>query len=235
MINIREEYRSASPSENAAFAENFNKSCFNRQDAHPMYPGLLATWLWHPPLFGKPVAKGFSLVEALVALAITGLIMTLTIQTLLRSPANATYVFRVSDYLEHLAAVARVQELKTGQSPIHSGNANGLAAILPTLETGATHVSASPEYLDYPGGLRVYLRPEQLVGTVTGLSNPIYTGTNNREWLLLDLNRNTAPTNLSTNGDLVLVRVHNGTQHVYTARQVDAAFPSTFYDSFKGY
>jgi prepilin-type N-terminal cleavage/methylation domain-containing protein len=179
---------------------------------------------------------GFSLVELIVVLALSAVVFGFTIKALVAQPASNLWTKQVGDYIEMLAAVYNDYEMKTGKTPINSGNTDGLMSILPTLSTGIVDGYASPEYFTYPGGFRAYFKPEQLEGTVTGITNPILAGTDNREWLLLDMQPSTPPTNLATNGDLVLLRIDNTTGRILTARQVaSGTFSASFYDTAKGY
>jgi type II secretory pathway pseudopilin PulG len=180
-------------------------------------------------------AKAFSLIELLLALGLTGIIMTMTLGALFNNPPQKRWGRMVEDYATHLAATYNTYQLQRGWPPINASNTNGLAGLLPTTESGITYVSSSPEYLQYSAGFRVYLKPEQLSGSVTGLSSPVLANTLPREWLLLDLDPTSTPTNL-TQPDLVLLRVDNTTGQVLTAHQVaSGTFSESFYDTFKGY
>jgi prepilin-type N-terminal cleavage/methylation domain-containing protein len=180
-------------------------------------------------------ARGFTLIELLLALGLTGIIMTMTLGALFNNPPQKRWGRMVEDYATHLAATYNTYQLQRGWPLINASNTNGLAGLLPTTESGITYVSSNPEYVQYQAGFRVYLRPEQLSATVTGITNPILPNTLPREWLLLDLDPNTAPTNL-TQPDLVLLRVDNTTGQVLTAHQVASGiYSESFYDTFKGY
>ena len=178
--------------------------------------------------------SGFSLAEVVIATGIIGIITVMSLRILLDAPQRETeWANRVSDYAIRLSSAYREYKLTTGHPPINTSNTDGLAAVLPDNESGSTHSSTSPEYLDYPGGFRVYLKPEQLAASVTGISATILTDTDNREWLLIDMNPDTAPSNLATDDDLVLLRVNNTTGSIQSAYQVDSTtFPTvTFYDN----
>jgi hypothetical protein len=181
----------------------------------------------------------FSLAELLIVLALTGLMMTLTIPFLVnRSPSSAWG--RVSqDMVRHLASVYNQTVLKTGNPPVLASD--GVPGILPTYETMATYTAAAPANISYASGITLYLHPENTNIPGDRGNNPtILTGTNNREWLLLDMNGSAAPNSLGTSGDRVLLYIENTTGRVLTARQKcqedgTSTYGQSFYDVYKGY
>ena len=170
--------------------------------------------------------KGFSLVEALVALTLTAVIAGLAISVLVgqnkagKAQARTTY-----DFISHLATVYRIYDLQTGRRLRNSDNTDGIADFLPDYESTVTHVASSPEHLQYPEGAVLYLKPEQL----GAISDPIYTGSENRDWLLFDID-GTAGSNSIAGGDQVLLYINNNTGQVLTAWQVECDATQSYYD-----
>jgi hypothetical protein len=182
------------------------------------------------------LARAFTMAELLVALGVAGLVMAMSLATLFNNPPSKRWGRMADDMVTHLAATYHTYQLETGWPLVHAGHPDGASALLPLNDTSGTHNTLGTEYLDYQGGFRLYLKPEQLAATVTGLNNTILADTQNREWLLLDMDAASAPTNLSTDPDLVLLRIHNDTGQVLTAHQVEpGTFAASFYDTYKGY
>ncbi|MDX2084840.1 MAG: prepilin-type N-terminal cleavage/methylation domain-containing protein [Candidatus Melainabacteria bacterium] len=192
---------------------------------------LRVSRVWQRTLVGagNPSARraGLSLVEVLVSLALLGLLVGMSVQLLTQNP-RGPWVARVSDYLAHVAALAHRVELSTGR-PVDV-SAGGLATLLLSAESAVETIMTSPAHLRYPSGVWVYLYPEQ----VSGMSDPIFAGTHNREWLLLDLNGDQSPNALSEQGDRVLLHLNSQSGRIQTAYQINMlAFDRSFFDAEK--
>ena len=181
----------------------------------------------------KAKLKGFSLAELLIVLALTGIVLAMSLKLLTDTPSG-TYGRLAEDYARHLATVYEQYQLKNGQP--FDLSTNSIATLLPTWETTTIHNAASPESLDYPSKIVVYLRPEQ----VSGMPATILAGTNNREWIMVDIDGTDGPNALGTSGDRVLFYVENTSGRVLTAYQkcVEdsvSTYDQSFYDIHKGY
>ena len=185
-------------------------------------------------------ASAFTLAEVLMVLGLLGVIAALLIRGVMMPKTNS-YGRSAEDFSAHLAMIYKTQVLRTGSPPSTTVAANTLAGILPTADTMTVFNAVSPETLTYSAKMIVYLKPEQCTGTAcnsAGLTDPVLTGTSNREWLLLDINGTEGPNTFGTSGDMVLLYINNATGDVQTAWQVapgTGAFERSFYDSFKGY
>ncbi len=211
--------------------------------------------------------QGVSLIEALVALAMVSTVVVLTIPVLTGGFAQTnskTWSRSVSDYFHHLASAYNTVNLKYGAGPVaattvdNNGNpvsvyADGLASMLPDWETAITYDVGPPAVLDYPAGLRVYLKPEQAGADPNNEidNTTIMSGTNNKEWLLLDMNGSSGSNSTTVTGDRVLIYVEDTTGQIFTAWQKCKAlggtvasntctysgddFYKSFYDEVKGY
>ncbi|MEB3245502.1 MAG: prepilin-type N-terminal cleavage/methylation domain-containing protein [Vampirovibrionales bacterium] len=181
-------------------------------------------------LTGQP-NPGFTLAEIIVALILMGLVAVFSVNLIMTRPSDR-FARMTEDYIHHLASIYEAQNLRTGSPPITATTPDGMAALLPQLESMATHTTSSPEQITYTNRMVVYLKPEQ----VSGISNPVLTGTDNREWLLLDVDGTQGSNSLTSSGDRVLIHVDNDTGQVQTAWQVDSgSFSQSFYDVYKGY
>jgi prepilin-type N-terminal cleavage/methylation domain-containing protein len=152
--------------------------------------------------YHSAVAKGFTLAELLIGLALLGVLSTLSITVLTNQNSSATWARTAEDYLHSLASVYSQTMLKTGNPPVLASN--GIAGILPAYETMATYTAGPPARITYPTGMVVYLYPED--ATIPGLladrgaTPTILSPQNNREFLLLDMNGATAPNSLASGG-----------------------------------
>jgi type II secretory pathway pseudopilin PulG len=221
---------------------------------------------------------GVSLVEILLVLALSALVATLSIAMVVQQPSKVWN--RVAeDYVQHLAKVYNKVVLQHGDTPINALTSagatrysDGITTVLQSWESIATYTSSSPAYFTYPSKIRVYVNPEDTAITDTGNELPIHqTGTpsaimeksstvvtNNKEWLLLDMNGTDAPNSMGVSGDRVLLIVDDATGRVMTAWQKCNEFGGTvngatnttctlstvspnrvyyrsFYDVYKGY
>lgn len=128
-----------------------------------------------------------------------------------------------------------------GTTPLYS---DGLASVLPTVESLVTYTArnsgtSTPGQLLYPSNLLLYLDPEDTNIPDTGNQLPIHqasaltpdnpvtaaspqtimAGTDDREWLLLDVNGTGGQNDLGISGDRVLLMVDDSTGRVLTAWQ----------------
>jgi prepilin-type N-terminal cleavage/methylation domain-containing protein len=183
--------------------------------------------------FGLSSAVGFTLAELLIVLALSGILAALTLNLITKTPSG-TYGRLAEDYARHLASVYEQYQLKNGQP--FDLTTNNVASLLPTWESIAIYTSSSPELLTYPSRVIVYIKPEQ----VSGMSATTLAGTNNREWVMMDVNGTTGPNSLSSSGDRVLFYIENTSGRVLTAYQKcqedgTTTYTQSFYDLYKGY
>jgi prepilin-type N-terminal cleavage/methylation domain-containing protein len=190
--------------------------------------------------------KGFSLVEMLVALVLVGTIAGLSMQAIKPDTTLNMAGRKTANFCDHVAAVYQRIYHQYGVTPLTvdydengSPDNNGVPAFLKEFDSVAGYSSASPEYLDYPSGFRVYTAPEQL----SFMTGSIHTALNGkgiteRERLLVDVDPASAPGGL-TNGDVVLLIVDEDTGQVLTGRQFAVQnglalgnFPVSFYDTY---
>ena len=212
---------------------------------------------------------GFTLVEALISLALVAFISILSVKLLEPPPRQNSYGRKAGDFIEHIISMHRQVELSRGRAPLTPDLAGafldldnntatpelGFAVSLMQTETQANYCTsaANPEcstwatnsadFLDYPGGMRLYLRPEQFSWLRTQLqsapfsidvgnfdrstviptpSNGIPTATANRyriqSFFLLDMDSLTPPTGLNQD-DLLLLYINNDSGTISTAAQ----------------
>lgn len=212
---------------------------------------------------------GFTLVEALISLALVAFISILSIKLLEPPPRQNSYGRKAGDFIEHIISMHRQVELTRGRAPLTPDLAGafldldnnpatpelGFAVSLIQTETQANYCNsvANPEcstwatnsadFLDYPGGMRLYVRPEQFpwlraqlqlapfsidVGNfdrtivIPTPSNGISTTTANRyriqSFFLLDMDSLTPPTALNQD-DLLLLYINNDSGTISTAAQ----------------
>jgi type II secretory pathway pseudopilin PulG len=212
---------------------------------------------------------GFTLVEALISLGLVAFISILSVKLLEPPPRQNSYGRKAGDFIEHIISMHRQVELSRGRAPLTPDLAGafldldnntatpelGFAVSLMQSQTQANYCTsaANPEcstwttnnadFLDYPGGMRLYLRPEQFPwlrnrlllapfsltvanmnrnAVVPNPSNGIPTATANRykiqSFFLLDMDPLTRPTALN-NDDLLLLYVNNDSGTISTAAQ----------------
>ncbi len=206
--------------------------------------------------------NGFTLVEALISLGLVAFISVLSVKLLEPPPRQNSYGRKAGDFIEHLISVHRQVELSRGRAPLTPDLAGtyldldnvtttpelGFPVALMQNETQATYCSSgnpecttawatnSADFLDYPGGMRLYLRPEQFTWVRTLLQsapfsiaatnfnrNTVVAPTTTRPYrvqsfYLLDMDPLTPPTALA-NDDLVLLYVNNESGTISTAAQ----------------
>ena len=212
---------------------------------------------------------GFTLVEALISLGLVAFISILSVKLLDPPPRQNSYGRKAGDFIEHIISMHRQVELSRGRAPLTPDLAGafldldnntatpelGFAVSLIQSQTQANYCTSAtnPEcstwttnnadFLDYPGGIRLYLRPEQFGWlrnrlllapfrlTVANMNrnavvptptNGRPTATANRykiqNFFLLDMNPLSRPTALS-NDDLVLLYINNDSGTISTAAQ----------------
>lgn len=208
--------------------------------------------------------NGFTLVEALISLGLVAFISILSVKLLEPPPRQNSYGRKAGDFIEHLISVHRQVELTRGRAPLTPDLSTppryldldnlpattelGFSVALMQNETQANYCTsaANPEcatwatnnadFLDYPGGMRLYLRPEQFTWVRTLLQsapfsiaatnfnrNTVVAPTTTRPYrvqsfYLLDMDPLTPPTALA-NDDLVLLYVNNESGTISTAAQ----------------
>jgi type II secretory pathway pseudopilin PulG len=229
--------------------------------------------------------NGFTLVEALISLSLVGFITMLSVKLLEPPPRQNGYGRKAGDLIEHLISAHRQIELSRGRAPLTPDlNGNylnldnnsatpelGFAVSLMQTETQATYCSsgnpecttpwAGQDYLDYPGGIRLYIRPEQFTWwknyiVLTNFNRnavvPVTTNTYRiQSFFLLDMDSRSTPTAL-TNDDLVTLYINNESGNIITTSQeiinlmrsqnppaavgtVAVWWPCSFYDVHKRY
>lgn len=170
--------------------------------------------------------------ELLIVLSLVGTLCVLSIKLLVKTKSEP-WPRVMDDYATHLGTVYNQILLQTGNVPVLASN--GLPGYLATWESIATYTSSSPSNLAYPSRIVVYLYPEQ----VAGISNPVLSGTNNREWMLVDMNGSNGPNVLTSGGDQVLLYIENTTGRILTSCQKKAELgqsgTQSFYDVARGY
>jgi len=140
----------------------------------------------------RAVKTGFSLAEALIALAITAVVATLAIGVLVNQnpKGEATYGRTTADFITHLSTVCKKAHLEYGAGPLAAQtiDAGGVAIyaypyntaqrtvgvdddqnrgfswILKDWESTVTYTAGS-QSLAYPEGLILYLTPDIPIGT----------------------------------------------------------------------
>ncbi|MBX2860235.1 MAG: hypothetical protein KTR14_03305 [Vampirovibrio sp.] len=196
--------------------------------------------------------RGLSLVEAVISLGIAALIAVLAFNALKDSPRKK-WPKVTEAYFHHLSAAYSNVNLRYGAGPmtaVDSAGAlvftDGIEDFLIDWESTVTYDAGPPELLDYPEKFILYLDPEGLADDqYTNIPDPVMAGTDNKEWVLLDVNGTLSPNSLSSNGDRVLIYIDDDTGRILTAKQMcleqdpdctenyDAM--DTFYDQYKGY
>lgn len=187
----------------------------------------------------------FSLVETLMALVLVGVVASLSIQAMKPENALDDAGRKTANYCMHLSSTYQRIYNKFGVTPLNvdfdengTADGNGIPDFMREYDSLAGYSNTSPEYLDYPSGVRAYIRPEQFgfMGSVNGALNG--AGITAKERILLDVDPISLPTGLG-NGDLVLLIVDDATGHVYTGNAFaiekglsTASFPESFYDRF---
>lgn len=135
----------------------------------------------------------------------------------------------------------------------------GMSIFLPEWES-SVKTGTAPVRLEYPSNVIVYTRPDEATVTDTlnqipneGSDNTpvgfahddIMDYTDDREWLLLDMNGTKSPNSITAGGDRVLVNVNDKNCRILTARQkckevnpgsnCTEAYAQSFYDVYKNY
>jgi prepilin-type N-terminal cleavage/methylation domain-containing protein len=190
--------------------------------------------------------NAFSLVETLMALVLVGVIASLSIQAVKPENALDDQGRKTANFVSHLSSTYQRIYNKFGVTPLNvdfnedgTADGSGVPDFIREYDSLAGYSNASPEYLDYPSGVRAYIRPEQFGfmggGVNTALSG---AGITNKERILLDVDPLSLPTGLA-NGDLVLLVVDDQTGHVYSGNAFaiekglsTATFPASFYDRY---
>jgi hypothetical protein len=191
----------------------------------------------------------FSTAELLIALSLLGVLAVLGLNLLLTAPGDTwprmveDYFRQLSSVYNKIKLEtgdtplnALDNTLSTPSTPVYL-YPDGIASVLQTWESTKTYVPKGPSVaakLLYPSNMVVYLDPEdtnipdsnnQLPIHQPGALNPnsdsssIMTGTNDHEWLLIDVNGDAGPNSLGVGGDRVLLIVDDPTGRVLTAWQ----------------
>lgn len=216
--------------------------------------------------------KGFTLTEALISMGLLAFITMLSVKLLEPPPKANLFGRKAADVIQHLVSAHHQAEITRGRPPLTpdfvgafpdlDGNpatpevgfavhlmqaelqANYCAAVTPPVtqppECSTTY--AGRDFLDYPGGVRLYLRPEQFPFVRTALTQPPFSIANNtanynrdtvmvnnrykiQNFLLLDMDNKTIPTGLpatagtTTNSDVVLLYINNDSGTISSVTQ----------------
>lgn len=215
--------------------------------------------------------KGFTLTEALISMGLLAFITMLSVKLLEPPPKANLFGRKAADVVQHLVAAHQQAEITRGRPPLTPDfvgafpdldsnpatpevgfavhlmqselQANYCAAVTaPATQPPECSTYAGRDFLDYPGGVRLYLRPEQFPFVRTALTQPPFsianTGANyNRNtvmvnnrykiqnFLLLDMDNKTAPTGLpatsgtTVNSDVVLLYINNDSGTISSVTQ----------------
>jgi len=199
-------------------------------------------------------AGGFSLAELLITMALTALILVLSLKMVsgLQTRDASQYKRMAGDFVHHLGAACEVVKYRYGAGPVNaqtvdgSGNpadafADGWTTFLPGWESTTPALTTAPTVLNYPQDMLLYLKPYET--TVPDPSNQIpntptniMSGVDDATWVLLDMNGTDSPNSISSTGDRVLLNIDDTTCQVETAaelcteRSCTEAYGSSFYD-----
>ncbi|MDX2085520.1 MAG: hypothetical protein SFZ03_09040 [Candidatus Melainabacteria bacterium] len=178
---------------------------------------------------------GVSLIEIIVALGLMGLLMTLSISLLTTNPTSK-WNKAADDYALHVASFAHQYQLKNGQPLINATNTEGIAGVLPNWETASTY-NSSTFTLTYPNQIQVNLHAETYGGGGTALQTALGctwpSTSNQREWIIVDINGSAGPNSLACGGDQVALMVENTTGRIRTAKKWNNSCAASFYDVYK--
>jgi prepilin-type N-terminal cleavage/methylation domain-containing protein len=142
--------------------------------------------------------RGFTLVEALISLTLMGILSALSVKLLQPTPRTELWGQRASEQFEYMASLYSQATSLFNRSPLtadmsgvypdfdnNAGTTNiGLAEYMRQTEllanyctstttsecVGGSYTTINAEYLDYPGGMRLFLKPEQFSFVRTALS-----------------------------------------------------------------
>lgn len=141
--------------------------------------------------------------------------------------------------LQHGDTPLRALDPNTGNTYLY---ADGVPSLLQTWESTVKYVAATgstPAYLQYPSKMVVYVDPHDTKIADPGLDLPIHqpgaltpgspvtsaspktimTGTDDREWILVDINGSDPPNSLGPSGDRVLIWIDDNNGRILTAWQ----------------
>jgi hypothetical protein len=215
--------------------------------------------------------KGFTLTEALISMGLLAFITMLSVKLLEPPPKANLFGRKAADVIQHLVSAHHQAEITRGRPPLTpdfvgafpdlDGNpatpevgfavhlmqaelqTNYCAAVTPPVtQPPECSTYAGRDFLDYPGGIRLYLRPEQFPFVRTALTQPPFsianTGANyNRNtvmvnnrykiqnFLLLDMDNKTVPTGLpatvgtTVNSDVVLLYINDDSGTISSVTQ----------------
>jgi type II secretory pathway pseudopilin PulG len=183
---------------------------------------------------------GISLVEVIITLTLVGVLVAMTINLVLVNP-RGKWNKMTDDYILHLASVYHQYQLKNGLNPVKPSNTDGIPGMLPDWETASTYDSSN-NIINYPNNMQVQLQAEDFcggllsdacgsdLGTALGCTWP--DSTNNREWIVIDINGNEGPNSLGCDGEQVVIYINNETGQVMTANQWNSSCQVSYYDVY---
>lgn len=146
---------------------------------------------------------------------------------------------------------------------ICNNTARGMSEFLPSWE-GTAKGFSSPSRMEYPNGIVLYTKPDESTvpanteipddgadTTPASFSHDdIMDTTDDRNWVLLDMNGTNGPNSITASGDRILLYVDDDSCKVLTARQqcklvnstgvcndnaTITTYPQSFLDSYKNY
>ncbi|MGE0201024.1 MAG: type II secretion system protein J [Candidatus Melainabacteria bacterium] len=207
-----------------------------------------------PARASESAAAGFTLAELLITMALSALILVLSLKMVSGLQARDTKQYKrmAGDFVHHLAAACEVVKYRYGAGPIAaqtvdgSGNptaafADGWTTFLPGWESTTPTLTTAPTVLNYPQDMLLYLKPyeatvpdpsNQIPNTPTAIMSGVTDGT----WVLLDMNGTDTPNSIAATGDRVLLNIDDTTCQVKTAaklcteRSCTEAYGNSFYD-----
>jgi prepilin-type N-terminal cleavage/methylation domain-containing protein len=207
--------------------------------------------------------RGFSLVEVIIVLGLIGILATLSLKLIRPTNNNEAWGRRAGDFIEHLQGMYRIHEARTGLSPVldpllcHTSyvaplsinavtctnttraDLHGLNAFLVANDESAQYGSVTISgqtvpYLDYPMGVRLWLKPELLSSNFKSMLDQVPftesrdTYNNYHEFMVIDMDKQTTPTLLS-NKDIIPIRYVESSGEIqtwYTVAQNSSSPPS---------
>lgn len=192
----------------------------------------------------KPTYKAYNLTEILVSLLVLGVLVALSFQLFQPNRSDAALSRKVDTYVNHLSNIHSRIVSQYGVTPLNvdlngdgcavddrTAGLNGVPNFINNFDSsaaaGTVAVGANTvNYLQYPNNLRVYIRPEQFPWMETHLTAFATFGYDRREFMILDVDPSTIPTELTNstainiadrNTDVVLIHIDDQTGAITTS------------------
>ncbi len=188
----------------------------------------------------KPTYKAYNLTEILVSLLVLGVLVALSFQLFQPNRSDAALSRKVDTYVNHLSNIHSRIVSQFGVTPLNvdlngdgcavddrTAGLNGVPNFINNFDsTAAAGNAGGSDYLQYPNNLRVYIRPEQFPWMETHLTAFAAFGYHRREFVILDVDPSTIPTELTNstaanvadrNTDVVLIHIDDQTGEIMTS------------------